>query len=468
MNAEQKFNLLQKKYPHPHIPFFARPPWSRRQFFQVLGAGISGHFLMGPFTPEVARAQSAAAPKGTAKQIIFIFLPGAPSHVDMFDFKRTPSTPLDAFQPATVNGIDFPVGLLPATAQVLDKISIVRSGLAWALAHNLAQTWSQIGRNPTSPTGKIAPHIGSVAAIELDALRRPDQIFPAFIALNSGGAPGAGYFPVEFGPFRTEPSAEGLANTTHPAGQPRFQSRFALLQNVDAELRGPESPMGDLAKGFGGFYERAQQLMYNPTVANAFNFSEEESARYGNSGFGNACAIAKKVVAADQGTRFIQISLGGWDHHEDIYDPQAARSIFVQGGEFDAGFGALISDLDSDGLLDETLVVVAGEFGRTVGRVTNERNGRDHYLQQFFVFAGGGTTGGKVIGETDETGAFTEDPGWSRFRNIRVEDVEATCYSALGINWTTVRYDDPLGRGFEYVPLSGDDVYGPIHELWEA
>ena len=120
----------------------------------MLGAGISGHFLLGPFTPEVVRAQSAAAPKGTAKQIIFIFLPGAPSHVDMFDFKRTPSTPLDAFQPATVNGIDFPVGLLPATAQVLDKISIVRSGLAWALAHNLAQTWSQIGRNPTSPTGQ--------------------------------------------------------------------------------------------------------------------------------------------------------------------------------------------------------------------------------------------------------------------------------------------------------------------------
>ena len=189
--------------------------------------------------------------------------------------------------------------------------------------------------------------------------------------------------------------------------------------------------MGALASGFGGFYERAQQLMYNPTVANAFSFSEEESARYGSSGFGNACAIAKKIVAADQGTRFIQISLGGWDHHEDIYDSQAARSIFVQGGEFDAGFGALISDLDSSGLLDETLVVVAGEFGRTVGRVTNERNGRDHYLQQFFVFAGGGTTGGKVIGETDETGAFTANPGWSRFRNIRVEDVQVENYEIL-------------------------------------
>ena len=84
----------------------------------------------------------------------------------------------------------------------------------------------------------------------------------------------------------------------------------------------------DAADPFGGFYERAQQLMYNPTVANAFSFSEEESARYGSSGFGNACAIAKKIVAADQGTRFIQISLGGWDHHEDIYDSQAARSIF--------------------------------------------------------------------------------------------------------------------------------------------
>ena len=117
-------------------------------------------------------------------------------------------------------------------------------------------------------------------------------------------------------------------------------------------------------------------------------------------------------------------------------------------------------------MLDETLVVVSGEFGRTVGPVTNDRAGRDHYLQMFYLFAGGGVQGGNVIGATDPTGAFTTDPGWSRQRSIRPEDIEATIYSALGIDWTTIRNDDPLGRGFEYVPEAAEDIYGPVDELW--
>jgi len=82
------------------------------------------------------------------------------------------------------------------------------------------------------------------------------------------------------------------------------------------------------------------------------------------------------------------------------------------------------------------------------------------------VLAGGGVQRGTVIGETDPTGAFTVNAGWSRFRDVRPEDIEATIYSALGINWTKVRYDDPLGRGFEYVPDSDEDAYGPVHEVW--
>jgi Protein of unknown function (DUF1501) len=82
------------------------------------------------------------------------------------------------------------------------------------------------------------------------------------------------------------------------------------------------------------------------------------------------------------------------------------------------------------------------------------------------VFAGGGIGGGNALGATDSTGATTVDPGWSRGRAVKPEDVEATIYSALGINWTTVRYDDPFRRGFEYVPFSQQNIYGPIDELW--
>ena len=108
---------------------------------------------------------------------------------------------------------------------------------------------------------------------------------------------------------------------------------------------------------------------------------------------------------------------------------------------------------------------MAGEFGRTVGKLTAAA-GRDHYPQQFAFFAGAGIKGGKASGASDTLGQSTIDFGWSRKRIIKPEDVEATIYSALGINWTTVRHDDPLGRGFEYVPQTGAVPFYPVHELW--
>jgi uncharacterized protein (DUF1501 family) len=121
--------------------------------------------------------------------------------------------------------------------------------------------------------------------------------------------------------------------------------------------------------------------------------------------------------------------------------------------------------LKSSGMLDSTLVVAVGEFGRTVGPVT-PAGGRDHWLQLSSLFAGAGVHGGRALGATDSTGSDTVDFGWSRQRYVRPEDIEATIYSAMGINWTTIRYDDPFGRGFEYVPFSENDLYGPVNELW--
>ena len=183
---------------------------------------------------------------------------------------------------------------------------------------------------------------------------------------------------------------------------------------------------------------------------------------------------ARKIVEQDQGTRFIQIDSPGWDHHGDIYNLENnpnANNIYGRMAQFDPAFAALIEDLDSSGKLDETLILACGEFGRTPGPLSNERNGRDHYLQMFFVLAGGGVQGGKVIGATSDEGgrgpeAFTTEYGWSRQRDIRPEDIEATIYSAMGIDWTTVRYDDPLDRGFYYVPVADDDAYAPVDELW--
>jgi uncharacterized protein (DUF1501 family) len=136
------------------------------------------------------------------------------------------------------------------------------------------------------------------------------------------------------------------------------------------------------------------------------------------------------------------------------------------GKPLDDGVSALLTDLKSSGLLNETLFVMVGEFGRTVGPVT-AAGGRDHYVQQSIVFGGAGVHGGRAIGSTNADGSDTVDFGWSRNRYVRPEDVEATIYSAMGIDWTTVRTDDPFHRGFEYVPFSEQDLYGPINELWQ-
>jgi uncharacterized protein (DUF1501 family) len=160
--------------------------------------------------------------------------------------------------------------------------------------------------------------------------------------------------------------------------------------------------------------------------------------------------------------RFIQITLDGWDHHANIY---AANSLQLRSQQFDNGLGPLIADLKNDGLLESTLIVAMGEFGRTVS-MPNAQNGRDHFLQQAVLMAGAGIKGSRAIGATDAEGREIASPGWSRDREIRAEDIEATIYSALGIDWTTVRRDDPTGRGFEYVPFSDRDLYGPLHELW--
>src|SRR5262249_24846177 len=148
------------------------------------------------------------------------------------------------------------------------------------------------------------------------------------------------------------------------------------------------------------------------------------------------------------------------------------NSLMTLAPTLDYGVANLIKDLkatpspENPGktLLDDTLIVVQGEFGRTP--TFNDQDGRDHFLRQFSVMAGGGVCGGRVIGRTDKTGNAALDFGWHANRDIHNEDIFATIYSALGIDYTTVRFDDPIGRGFEYVPGAKDGDFEPITEVF--
>ena len=453
-------------------PFFRRPHCSRRQFFQYMGAGLTGSMLL---APPRARASSGVTitsqPVQTlnkAKNVIFILMVGAPSHTDLFDYKQSPSSPA-SLAPETIGGLTWPTGVLPKMAQQLPNIAFAHSVSAWALVHSLGQAWVQIGRNPAAALGNIAPNIGSVVAIEKDAERQPGQVFPTFLGLNATNQAGPGYFSAKYAPFEFLPNYRnpggGLANTSNAAGQNWINQNYNLLHSLDDPLR-VDSPLGAAVSDYDDFYTAAKGLMYNSVVDKAFQFSAADAARYGSSGFGASCLVAKQVLQANQGTRYIEISFGSWDMHQNIYST-ANNSLAAMGKQFDDGVSALLGDLQSSGLLNETLVVMMGEFGRTTGPIT-PAGGRDHWLQMSAAFAGAGIKGGRAIGSTDAAGAHTADPGWSQGRDIKPEDIEATIYSAMGINWTNVRYDDPFGRGFEYVPTGEGYTFSPINELWAS
>ncbi|HEV8431817.1 MAG TPA: DUF1501 domain-containing protein [Thermoanaerobaculia bacterium] len=436
---------------------------------------LAGTSVVASFFADVASARLLADATSvnptllnSARNCILIFLSGAPSQIDTFDLKEGSWTPTD-FAPATYGAIRFPQGLMPKTADQIDNLAIIRCGLSWAAVHQLAQSWVQIARNPAGATGRIAPHIGAVVSLESQKTRTAAEILPGFISLGAKPMVNAGYLPAWCAPFAVQPASAGLPLLAHPGGAARLNDRWTLLHTIDRDRTG--GGLGKNASDMDAFYGQAKQLIDSPEVNQIFSFTGDEHARYGATPFGDSCVVARKLVSAHRGARFVQITFDGWDHHSNIYG-KTGNSLYTQMHQFDPGFGALLADLSimpgvdaGKSMLDETLIVVLGEFGRTVGELTGA-GGRDHLTRMSIALAGGGVRGGTVIGRTDVTGAVATEYDWSANRDVRPEDLTSTIYSALGIDYTTVRYDDPLGRGFEYVPFAKDGVYQPVGELF--
>src|SRR5258706_6011110 len=451
--------------------------FSRRRFLQVAGTGLVASYFADVFSPRLlqgATTQAGVFLQKAATTCICIFLPGAPSNIDTWDLKEGAWTPSD-FAPTSYdnNNVRFPQGLLPMTAAQLDKVSFVRSGLSWAAVHTLGQAWAQIARNPGGATGSIAPHIGAVVALESQIKRAPTDVLPGFIALNSAGIPASGYLSASYAPFQVIPAATGLPTIAHPDGASRFTDRWTFLQQLDSNRT--TGALGKATTDMEYFYTQSKALMDAPNINAVFSFSPTEHTKYGATTFGDSLVVARNLVAAGYGIRFVQATLGGWDHHSGIYTKPAAgvNSLYTQCAQFDPAYASLLADLQAmpgsvagKTLLHETMVVVVAEFGRTVG-ILNNQNGRDHNLRMTTVWAGGGVRGAKVIGATDATGGKVTDYGWTGHRDIRPDDVTSNTYSALGIDYTTIRHDDPLNRGFEYAPPFSDGTHPkPIDELF--
>jgi hypothetical protein len=424
---------------------------TRREWLRV--GGVSS---MGLMLPDLLRAQAEAAESeasgrggtfGRAKSCIFCFLFGGPSHLDMWDLKpqapievRGPFNPIRSAVPGTWFGEH-----LPRTAKMADRFAVVRSVTHPDSTHTVAMHYMQTGvrhRRPnTNPTN--LPDDFPCFGATMNLLDRGSASLPAGVSLNAPGneIPSGHIFPGFFAGFigrqhdpmfvRSDPSKPDfnpipLANEV---SRRRVDERSSLLARLDRLRRGLDHVA--TVRDASGFQDKALGLLNSPDAARSFDLTREKSAlreSYGMTPFGQGCLLARRLV--ESGVRLVTVNWARdyqariadhWDTHADNF-VKHERLLPA----FDSAYAALLDDLEQRGLLDETLVAVISEFGRTPK--INANAGRDHWPGCFSItLAGAGIQGGLVHGASDNIGAFPSRDA------VSPEEIAATIYHALGI-----------------------------------
>ena len=399
---------------------------SRRDFLHVGFAGGIGISLADFFRMEKAQAdlKNYETKEGTAKSVIFIYLPGGCAHQETWDPK--PFAPVEYRGPmnsikTNVDGI-LVNELMTNTAQVADKLAICRSMTHGEAAHERGTHNMFTGYRP-SPALQF-PSMGSVVSHEFG----PRENLPPYVCIPSqpNEFAGTGYLSSSFAPFSlgSDPANAGFTvkDLKLPGGvdHSRFTRRRRILDAVNDHFAAKEK--ADSLQAVDTFYQRAYSLVSSEKARDAFNIDKEDAKlrdAYGRNAAGQRMLMARRLVEA--GTRFVTLTYGGWDMHDNING-----SMRGQLPAFDQAFAALIRDLDGRGLLKSTLVAVASEFGRTPK--INATAGRDHWPKVFsVVLAGGGIKGGITYGTSNSTASEPEDDA------LNVEDWATTIYSCMGI-----------------------------------
>jgi hypothetical protein len=435
---------------------------SRRK---LLFGGFSAAFLAAARRGDGAVTSAGVNPRGTAKACIFVTLNGAPSHVDTWDPKDGPWNPADANLQQYSGGMVLSKTLFPTFSTITNDLLFIRSVSSWELAHDRGQFYTQTA-HPSNPAFIAeSPNIGAVVSYELGK----HGPLPPFLALNVDSQfQGAKFLGGNNEPLIAPVQAQGLTTLQHnyygSNSQQIFNQKYAMLRQLDAPLIA--SPYSDEMAAHASFYDSAKGLMYDPTVASVFQFTTAESARYGDTAFGRACIVARNAIQSKLGISFINIVYDGWDTHVGMFDRTYTPNMYTLCGALDLGIGNMMKDLKASGDLATTLVVLLGEFGRTPG-LLNAQGGRDHWKDAMSVcMAGGGIRGGRCIGTTTAQGDEISDPGWSGDRQIFMEDIACTMYSALGIDWTKTISNTPSGRVFEYVGQAGAGLFTSVDEVF--
>ncbi len=416
--------------------------FSRRDFLRLSSAGVMATSLSGWMNVLATRAAETGVK--SHKSCVLLWMDGGPSHKDTFDLKPGTGDAGD-FKPinTSVPGIQISEHF-PKLAKLMDHGAIIRGMSTGEGAHARAKYNMHTGYRE-GQGGLVYPSLGSIVSAELGDPKLP---MPNFVSIGARSF-GSGFLGPRYQPLTVANAAKGVENLKAAVADGEFNDRIGLLEEMEAGFY--KDYKASSIEAHQTTYQRAVDMMKSREIK-AFDLSQEPEkvrADFGNDPFGQGCLLARRLL--DVGVRFVEVSLGGWDTHQDNFDRVKTLSSKV-----DPAMSALISDLKSRGMLDDTLIIWMGEFGRTP-KINHKgaKPGRDHYPRAWStVLFGGGIKAGQVIGKTDQEGGTVEE------RKVSTIDFMATVCSILGIDFNKVN-KTPIGRPIRIV----DKGANPVKEL---
>jgi len=415
------------------------PGMSRRHFMRHLTTGVATIPAM-QFV-EHLRAHAAEV-KSNQKACILMWMGGGPPTIDLWDLKPG-SKNGGEFKPIDTAGGMQISELLPETAKVMNQLSIVRSMSTREADHGRGRYYMHTAYVP-NPT-VVHPTFGSVVSAELGPDRQELEI-PAFVSIGGGSSGSPGFLGMMHAPFAVDSNGRVRNADADQKHAGRMDHRLKMLEMIEANFI--KSDRGGLPQAHKDVYYKAISLM-SSEQRQAFRVDQESAEmqqQYGRNNFGRGLLMARRLV--ETGVPFVEVNMGGWDLHQNVFSSLRDRMAPV----LDSGISALVGDLRRRGMLEHTVLVWMGEFGRTP-RI-NQNVGRDHWATSWsVVVGGGGIPGGRVIGATDADGLSVVDRGYLP------GDIWATVAEALGIPLTKV-YKTPRGR-----PMKIANGGTPIQEL---
>lgn len=412
---------------------------SRRDVMKLAAAGVFAPALSG-WLPLLAKAAPAGG-KGKAKSCILLWMDGGPSHKDTWDLKPD-SKGAGEFKPikTAAPGVEISEHL-PKVAQVMNHGLVVRGMTTPEGAHARAKYYMHTGFRE-GQGGVVYPSLGSIVSQEMG---KADSTVPNYVAIG-GRSYGSGFLGPKHQPLLVTDPARGVEDLKSAVSAAQLGNRTGLLEQMEKAFHREYG--ADSINDHKTTYERAVRLMQSKE-AKAFDIAGDATkSKYGSGRFAEGVLMARRLV--EVGVPFVEVSLGGWDTHQDNFERVKSLS-----GQVDSALSALVTDLKEKGLLDSTLIVWMGEFGRTPNINTRgAKPGRDHFPRAWsLAMFGGGLKGGQSLGKTDKEGASVAD------RPTTAQDFLATVCELLGVDHTK-KNETPTGRPIQIVekpkPFTGD------------